>query len=497
MNGKRSFGNTSPGEHRVQWAVIVGFAVLAWVIFGRLGHSFWYRIDYGFDLEWMEGGMLVHVDRLRKGQGLYVPPSADFVPYIYPPLYPWVLSLLGEPSYFLGRLLSILGTLAAMGASVAAIRQERISWPFALAPVLLYATCYEDSGAFFDLVRSDALALGLAAWAMVLVRRGAGAAPLWGGVLLTLAFMAKHNYAALGVPMVIWLWVFYGRKQAFRFGAVCAGSALAWVGWMHWQTDGLFLTYLLEVPSVHPLVQQRFWPGSELEVYRAMPVFVWASLSAAFLFLIFRFRFKKEALFYWCGLSFVIFGLCALMRAHHGGFLNVLMPGFWMLALVSCMLLGALEKQAPSALASLGLVGLLALHSQNALWAPDKYTPRPGDQAAGEELIARIRAIEGEVLMPHAPWYPALAGKEPSVPLIALWDIDHKKGPLRDGVQAFREDVSAHRWEAIITPGRPMRFGISKAYVLEERLRGSHRSLRTKSGWPVSLRVILKPKATD
>ena len=496
MNGK-GVSDTSPGRQRIQWLVAVGMAVLAWVIFGRLGHSFWHRVGYGFDLEWMEGGMLVHVDRLRNGQGLYVPPSADFVPYIYPPLYPWILSVLGEPSYFSGRLLSILGTLAAMGASVAALRQERISWPFALAPALLYASCYDDSGAFFDLVRSDALALGLAAWSMVLVRRGVGVAPLWGGVLLTLAFMAKHNYAALGVPMAIWLWVFYGRKQAFRYVAVCAGSALAWVGWMQWQTEGLFLTYLLEVPSVHPLVQQRFWPGSELEVYRAMPVFVWASLGAAIPFFIFRFRFNKEALSYWCGLAFVTFALCALMRAHHGGFLNVLMPGFWMLALVTCMILGALEKQAQSVLASLGLVGLLALHSQNALWAPDKYTPRPGDQAVGEELIARIRAIEGEVLMPHSPWYPALAGKKPSVPLIALWDIDHQKGPLRDGVQAFREAVTAQRWEAIITAGRPMRFGISKAYVLQERLRVSPRVLRTKSGWPVSPRVILGPKAID
>jgi hypothetical protein len=487
----------SPWGRRIQWLVAAGFAVLAWVVLGRLGHSFGHRIGYGFDLEWMEGGMLVHVDRLRNGQGLYVPPSADFVPYIYPPLYPWVLSILGEPSYFSGRLLSILGTLAAMGASVAALRQERISWPFSLAPVLLYATCYEDSGAFFDLVRSDALALGLAAWAMVLVRRGAGNAPLWGGLLLTLAFMAKHNYAALGVPMGVWLWVFYGRAQAFRFATVSAGSALVWVGWMHWQTDGLFLTYLLEVPSVHPLVGNRFWPGSELEVYNSMPAFVWASTAAVGFMLALRLRVNRETLFYWGGLGLVTFALCALMRAHHGGFLNVLMPGFWMLALLSCLILGALERETTNALGGLGLVALLAFHSQNALWAPDKYTPRPGDQAAGEALIAQIRAIEGEVLMPHAPWYPALAGKKPSVPLIALWDIDHKESPLREGVTAFKEAVDSQRWAAIITAGRPMRFGISKSYERSDRLRMSPRTLRTKSGWPVSPRLILTPKASD
>ena len=482
---------------RIQWVVAVGLAVVAWFILKHLGHSFVARLGYGFDLEWMEGGMLVHVDRLRTGQGLYVEPSADFVPYIYPPLYPWVLSLFGEPGYFSGRLLSVVGTLAAMAASVYALRQERMSWAVAVTPALLYATCYEDSGAFFDLVRSDALALGLAAWAMVLVRKGSGWAPLLGGVLLCLAFMAKHNYAALGLPMAIWLWVFHGRKQSLRFVAICAGSALAWVGWMHWSTEGLFLTYLLQVPSVHPMVQDRFWPGSELEVYRAMPLFVWASLGVASVFLARRIRLDKETVSYWAGLGLVTFFLCALMRAHHGGFLNVLMPGFWMLALLTCMVLGALERRVKNSLSGLGILALLVLHSQSALWPLDKYTPRPGDQEAGEALIERIREIEGEVLMPHSPWYPVLAGKQPSLPLIALWDIDHKAGPLREGVESFKDAVTARRWAAIITGGRPMRFGISQNYEITERLRGDHRALRTRSGWPVSPRVILGPKATE
>ena len=107
------------------------------MVLAHLFTSFGQRWSYGFDLEWMEGGMLVHVDRLRNGQGLYVEPSADFIPYIYPPFYPWVLSVLGEPSYSVGRLVSIGGTFAAMGAAVVALRQERIGWAFAIAPIAL------------------------------------------------------------------------------------------------------------------------------------------------------------------------------------------------------------------------------------------------------------------------------------------------------------------------------------------------------------------------
>ena len=48
------------------------------------------RIGYPYDLEWMEGGSLEHVARVLRGQPLYVPPSLEFTPYIYAPLYYYV-----------------------------------------------------------------------------------------------------------------------------------------------------------------------------------------------------------------------------------------------------------------------------------------------------------------------------------------------------------------------------------------------------------------------
>jgi hypothetical protein len=185
------------------------------------------------------------------------------------------------------------------------------------------------------------------------------------------------------------------------------------------------------------------------------------------------------------------------MRAHHGGFLNVLMPGFWMLAVLSCLLLGALALREKTLFSGGILLLLLGLHTQDALWSKDKYTPRPGDTEAGEKLVEIIAGYEGEVLVPHAPWYPALAGKKPSIPLIALWDIDHPKGPFREGVQAFKDAVEAHRWDAIITSGKPMRYGISKNYQSAGRVPMGYRQLRTRSGWPVSPRTILEPKTSD
>ena len=70
------------------WAgAVVFFAVLGYWLF-----TVSQRIEYPYDLEWMEGGMLIHAWRIQQELGIYVPPSSDFIPYIYPPLYPTILS---------------------------------------------------------------------------------------------------------------------------------------------------------------------------------------------------------------------------------------------------------------------------------------------------------------------------------------------------------------------------------------------------------------------
>ena len=69
------------------------------------------RIFYPFDLEWMEGGMLLMVCELWKEKNLYVEPTSEFIPFIYPPLYSWLLAVGGwlwELDYPIGRGISFV-----------------------------------------------------------------------------------------------------------------------------------------------------------------------------------------------------------------------------------------------------------------------------------------------------------------------------------------------------------------------------------------------------
>src|SRR5262249_15335207 len=72
------------------------------------------RFSYPYDLEWMEGGLLIHSLRIQRGEPIYVPPSVDFVPYLYPPLYPTAIAALAPVfgvTYALGRAVSIASLL--------------------------------------------------------------------------------------------------------------------------------------------------------------------------------------------------------------------------------------------------------------------------------------------------------------------------------------------------------------------------------------------------
>ena len=58
---------------------------IAWVVL--LLVAFAWRVGFPLELEWMEGGMLHQARRIQLGQSPYPPPSADYVPFLYTPLY--------------------------------------------------------------------------------------------------------------------------------------------------------------------------------------------------------------------------------------------------------------------------------------------------------------------------------------------------------------------------------------------------------------------------
>ncbi|HEY5933316.1 MAG TPA: hypothetical protein VIU61_01700, partial [Kofleriaceae bacterium] len=101
--------------HIALWLVIAAPAIYQ---LGLLVTAISGRFAYPYDLEWMEGGLLHHAQRISDGNGIYVVPSVDFIPYLYTPLYPTLVAVFGV-SYQVGRAISVL---ALAGIAVVSLR---------------------------------------------------------------------------------------------------------------------------------------------------------------------------------------------------------------------------------------------------------------------------------------------------------------------------------------------------------------------------------------
>ena len=504
------------------------------------------RLFYPYDLEWMEGGMLVHAQRIQQGKGLYVQPSSEFIPFIYPPLYAEVLADVGEffaLDYWLGRGISVLATLATCVASIWLLRLEGLSWGLAIVGGALFLEGYEDCGTFYDLTRADAAMLSCVAWSALFLRLKRYP---FSGLLLWMAFLFKHNAAIFGIPFALWLWKTENWKSALLFGLWSAIPALMSVGYLQWSTEGYFLTYLLEVPSHHPMVGDRLLWLSEYEMWHANGILLslmWLGYSrhlwkegaqksaialllsflmaaamtqisekgyppllqipgaeripfAILLWIIFASAFLRRNWFnqltmhqqFWMGCTLTAVVFSAIMRGHHGGYTNVLMPGIWALSLV-CVLWLAQQKW-PRWL----IAGLICLQFWWGQWDPSKYIPTNADKLEGDRLVALLEKEAGPIWIPHSPWLAVQAGHQPYTHLISLWDIDHPEGPLLQYVQDLRKDIQNHHFQTIVSANTQLRFDVVRFYQKQQSIRPAGQLFLPKVGWPVRPSYLYKPK---
>ncbi|MEO8554021.1 MAG: hypothetical protein ABI678_28800, partial [Kofleriaceae bacterium] len=254
------------------------------------------RLAYPYDLEWMEGGMLHHALRVQEGHSLYQAPSIEFIPYLYTPLYPALLAMLGKVfglGYTLGRVISMLSLVVIAGAGFATIVPggaalpsnlprarviasrfarrfvaiaQPIAWAGAVLALGLFAAIYPFVEGWYDLVRADTLFLAMVTAALAALPHLARGPEDWrgharvagGAAILALAFFCKQTgifYVALGAGIVA---VINWRKLAAYIataGAIGLGGTQA----MNTSTDGWFWTYISKIHRAHDFNMDRFW----------------------------------------------------------------------------------------------------------------------------------------------------------------------------------------------------------------------------------------------
>lgn len=443
------------------WAI----TTYAWVVAGR--------IRYPYDLEWMESGMLCHALRLFTGQPIYAPPSIDFIPHLYTPLYPLVVAglshVFGDVSYPLARAVSLLSFTGALTIAFLWARREGGSWLAGLVALSLPLATFADAGGFYDLARSDSLQLFLtvAGAKVAFDARGRHADMVLAAVLLVAAFFAKQTAAPLIV--FIGLGLLPSRRPSVLTLAV-AGCALFGLCLLvsNGASGGWFWTYIFRLHQSHPFHSHRAYvetPRILLALLGVAAIIVpWALISEGL---------RRDAdsssgelevpapapvgpqpspgglwFIAWLGLGGLVTSMISFgtQWAHT----NAYIPGLFFPSLAIAVAAGRLLHRADEpraqtsgtrrgrALRQALVWGLLAasLYPRMRSLDPRAHIPTVADRQAGDAVIAKLRSAPGDVLIPFHPFYAHLAGKRTFLHRMGIWDVrDTVAAPVR-GLQA-------------------------------------------------------------
>ncbi|MDD5306967.1 MAG: hypothetical protein PHU25_06550 [Deltaproteobacteria bacterium] len=393
------------------------------------------RMRYPFELEWMEGGAVDEVRRILAGQRLYVPPSLDFVPFIYTPLYFYVSALVARIvgiGFFPLRLVSFAASLGCFVVIFQMVRRQTASNFAAGLATGLFAACYRAAGAWFDLARVDTLGLFLLLAAIHLLQLNASLAVcLTAAVLMTAAFQTKQMALAMLLPLIAWS-VSYHR----RLGILLAGAVLALLGGsvmlLSRLSDGWYELYVFALPGKQKLLPGVLTAGGAIDflwrdIIRVLPI---ASALAVY-FLVVRFRHEtRRSFFFWLATAVGTVGGTWASRAHYGGYDNVLMPAYAVVAVLAAMGAHAALERARSVPArampwvQFAIYALCVMQLAGLCYDPRRQVPTARDRRAGERLVAAMRRIDGDVLMSQHGYLTVLAGKRAHARPMAIDDFN-------------------------------------------------------------------------
>jgi hypothetical protein len=415
----------------VLWAIALAYLVVYLVIALT-------RMSYPFELEWMEGAVVDHVRWILAGRQPYVEPSIEFVPFPYNPLYYYVCAAFSKflgVGFFPLRLVSFLSSIGTILAIYWFVKNGTGSATGGVLAVGLFAAAFRAGGAWYDVARMDSLFIFLLlAGVYLLLHRNSVGGHVVAGVLVSLSFLTKQTALAVAVPLAICCVICLPRrlKAVFpvTFFTVAAAGALV----LNAASGGWYRYYAFGSAGYHEYGGRYYWKFWTHDLLGCVPVAL--AFSLLYLVGVTRGSRSANAKLYWVFFVSMV-GTAWVSRLHMGGYDNVLIPAYVAIAVGFGLGAGVLfpangRGSGTVTVDSLGgrsgkLHGLVVVLCAAQLvflsYDPREQIPTEADREAGRQLVRILEAIDGEILMPHHGYLPALAGKRTSFHEIALWDV--------------------------------------------------------------------------
>ena len=409
--------------------------VKAALLLSALSYLFMYlyigycRLQYPFDLEWVEGGMVNQVQRILDGESIYVAPSIHFVPFLYPPLYFYlsaIVSTVFRGGLFPLRLVSFIASLASFILIFLIVREETKSSWAAFISIGLFTASFRLTGAWLDIARVDSLFLALWLLFIYFVRgKSSLLYAILSGIFASLAFLTKQTALITCLPVIAYL--FTGNwKYALSGFVIMALIVVTTTLLLDRASAGWYSYYVFGLQSQQtewlPWTFINFW-NEDLLMH--LPL---ATLFILFFFLN-RLHRRRSVLIQWLSILAAALICAFLTRVKVGGYDNVLLPAY----VVISILFGLGLNESLNAVSQLNvdykvrveilihvacLIQLITL-----FYDPFAQIPTESDLQAGYELVSLISKVDGDVYLPDHGYITTLAGKKTYAHHSAIWDI--------------------------------------------------------------------------
>jgi 4-amino-4-deoxy-L-arabinose transferase-like glycosyltransferase len=419
-------------------AVIVHFASVLFIVFSR--------INYRYDLEWMEGASLVQVYRIYTGQGLYLQPSLEYIPLIYPPLYFYLAAALFKImgiGFLPLRLISFASTVGSLVVIYYAVKDKTTSAVIGLVAAGSFVATFKLGGAWFDIARVDMFFIFLSLAAVYFLGKQTVVNSIISGILFSLAFLTKQTALPIFIAAAVSTLLLF-RKQTIPFVGSFAILTLLTYFYLNTSTQGWYRYYILTLPAIHQIkwsttltaLQSGFEVDAIVIIVGFVPLFLGIRQILT----------DKMQQYYYLAVIGIL-ATSVLARINRGAYVNTLVPAYAGLSILFGLGIGWLVKhfEYPRINKSLFQTVLwLAIAAQFALleYNPVQQIPTQADRRAGDALVAELQSVPGDVLIPYHNYLSLFAGKKINFHMVAFDEIrgrySKKQPELKDVLQEFR-----------------------------------------------------------
>lgn len=426
--------------------LLAGFSIV-------LLFSFFKRIFYPFELEWMEGEILCSALRFAEGKAIYPDPAGNFVPFLYPPLYYWLIGLLIPwfgPHLWIGRFVSVFSFFAICLFIYRIVYRQTGDRMVSLLSFLLLPVTYKLTGFWFDIVRADSLFLALSLGGLFFLDKNIKTPRFWISLcLLIAAFFTKQTAVFFIAAALLILWKEERRASLFFFFLL-----LIFIGGilliLNSASGGWYWFYTFEVATHHKTDLLRGFGGGLVYILRHLPVV--CGIIFYGLFSAGKSGQIKKVIGPWIVVLPFAFVATALPYGKAAGFIN----NFYNVFIFICILFGICLKwvltqtKSRPRLFSNALWGILILQIIALSYNPTRHIPKESDVQAGRKFIEEVSRIDGEVYIPEHSFYGIMAQKKMYPKQFAVVEVK-RSFPDMNIAESLKNKISQREFKAIYT----------------------------------------------